>query len=63
MKKQMKAKMWCLMKTQTDKPITIVVTDGTDDFDIVGFLTKKSLMLAINDEIGDGEEVRRIEID
>jgi len=49
------------MRTKTDKPIKIVVHDGMDDFEIIGFSTRASLMLAINNEIHDGEQVRRID--
>ena len=59
----MNVKMWCLMRTKTDKPIKIVVHDGMDDFEIIGFSTRKSLLLAINNEIHAGEQVCRIDFE
>jgi len=59
----MKIKMWCLMKTKTNKPITINFSDRWSKIDVIGFLTRKSLMEAICDQVRDGEHVRRIEFE
>ena len=58
----MNAKMWCLINTKTKKPITVVLDyNYWDNFYIIGFATKKSLMRAIDDEVNDGEEVKRVD--